>query len=566
MKSAMTTLATIAALLGVSMSTGCQRSTTLETWWVDSLVKIFPDTRPERTQGEPQLVAVRNQHVSLQLAVRSSLAVRNLTANLAPLTSSNGDRIESASVRPVGYVPVAWHTTDTPAEERVGEAPGWFPDPLLDFPLDLPPQQTHSLWISIRVPEKATGLYRGTLEITSGTQSLARQDFLLTVRAATVPHDRSLKVTNWFSLGETISRQFYGLQVYSEEWWQLVENVAQVLAQHRQNVILTPVLDLVEVRLQGGQLRYDFARFDRWVETFRRAGAIGYLEGTHLLGRTGGYETPLAVGLYALSRHGKPERLSLPPDDPRVGTFLSSFLPALNQHLEEKGWKEIYLQHILDEPHGAEPPYYGRIAEYVRRHLPGVRTIDAVDAAHLPQEVQKYCDIWVPLLGRFDDKLQGLQERVQSGREVWFYTCLFPTGKYPNRLIDYPLLKVQLLHWLNFRHGLAGFLHWGGNHWTPDPMKATQPIINENTTLLPAGDAFIVYPDRPNKSIRSSIRLEIMREGIEDYELLKLLSCRRPERAAELARQAIPELTDYVRTPTAFRKIQSDLIDQLDGL
>jgi hypothetical protein len=44
----------------------------------------------------------------------------------------------------------------------------------------------------------------------------------------------------------------------------------------------------------------------------------------------------------------------------------------------------------------------------------------------------------------FDVQLMDL------GGEVWFYTCLFPNKRYPNRLIDYPLLKVRLLHWLDF--------------------------------------------------------------------------------------------------------------------
>ncbi len=39
----------------------------------------------------------------------------------------------------------------------------------------------------------------------------------------------------------------------------------------------------------------------------------------------------------------------------------------------------------------------------------------------------------------------------------------WPAGRHLNRFIDYPLLKVRLLHWFNFRHNLTGFLHWGGN-------------------------------------------------------------------------------------------------------
>ena len=235
----------------------------------------------------------------------------------------------------------------------------------------------------------------------------------------------------------------------------------------------------------------------------------------------------------------------------------------LNAHLEAKGWKGIYLQHILDEAHGTEPPEYARYAAMVKRYLPGVRTMDAVDAEHMPSELQENCDVWVPQLGRFDDQMDLLNARMKSGHEVWFYTCLFPNKRYLNRLIDYPLLKVRLLHWLNFRYGFTGFLHWGWNYWSPEPMNDTQPVIDNNTQLLPPGDAFIVYPDPAHKSVHSSIRLEAMREGIEDYELLRVLKEKDPAEAERLANQAIRNFTDYVRDVPDFRGMERQLLEAL---
>jgi hypothetical protein len=85
-------------------------------------------------------------------------------------------------------------------------------------------------------------------------------------------------------------------------------------------------------------------------------------------------------------------------------------------------------------------------------------------------------------------------------------------------------------------------------------------VINDGTTLLPAGDNAIVYPWPEKYTVLSSIRLEAMREGIEDYELLVALSKRDPAKARELAAEAIPHFTDYVRDVSAFRKIQTKLL------
>ncbi|HUU06699.1 MAG TPA: DUF4091 domain-containing protein [Patescibacteria group bacterium] len=536
------------------------------TWFVDSLVKVFPGDLPgtHRLAG-PEFAAARNQHVSIQLALRSARPLPDVSAEITPLEGSPGPRISSGVVHAVGYVVVGSHTKNTPVEERIGEAPGWFPDPLWDLPMALEPNRTRSLWATIAVPaDAAPGLYRGAVVLRTGKRLLARKEFRVRVYAATVPERRSLKVTNWVNLGDKTSRQFYGFPQFSEDWWTWVANFAVVLADHRQNVIYTPLLDLIPARADGDRLAYDFDNFDRWVETFRQAGVIGTIEGSHLLDRDGSYDAPLIVRTRQLV-DGRVVEMRLPPDDPRVETFLTDFLVALDAHLGLKGWKPIYLQHILDEPHGAEPPYYARFGELVRRVLPGVSTMDAMDAATMSAELKKYCDVWVPQLGQFDDQMELIGSRIRGGSEVWFYTCLFPTQRYLNRLIDYPLLKVRLLHWLNFRYDLAGYLHWGGNYWTPEPVNDTQPVIDANTELLPAGDAFIVYPDAERKSVFSSIRLEAMREGIEDYELLRQLKERSPGEAERLARAAIGSFTEYVRDPAAFRRIQKSLLEALSG-
>ena len=53
-----------------------------------------------------------------------------------------------------------------------------------------------------------------------------------------------------------------------------------------------------------------------------------------------------------------------------------------------------------------------------------------------------------------------------------------------------------------------------------------------------------------------------MREGIQDYELLVALAKKDPAKARALAREAIPEFSDYVRDVRAFRRLQARLLGQ----
>jgi len=525
---------------------------------------VFPtDVRGAHALRSAEFVGARNQHVSVQLATRSNGPISGLTVEAKPLEGGAGGSISSVEVHHVAYVVVGSHTPGSPPDELVGVAPGWYPDVLEDFPFDLEARRTAPIRVTIHIPtDAAPGVYEGSIIVRSGGRLLARKRYRLKVVSALVPEEMSLKVTNWFTLDDKTSQQFYGVVAFSPEWWKLVGNVAHMLADHRQNVIMTPLYTLIQPRLEGGSLQYDFTNFDRWVETFKQAGAVGYIEGSHILERAGSYDAALLVPTFQVV-DGKPQVLSLPPDDPRVEPSLSAFLAALGQHLKEKSWDKIYFQHVLDEAHGIEPPYYGKFAALVHREMPGIPTLDAIDAAHMPEAIQNNCDVWVPQLGRFDEQMALLEQRMGSGHAVWFYTCLYPQKRYLNRLMDFPLIKVRLLQWLDFRYGFTGFLHWGGNYWTPKPLLDTQAVIDSNTELLPSGDAFVVYPDREHMTFRSSIRFEAMREGIEDYEMLRALKGRDSAAAEQICSSAVSSFTDYVRDAAAFRSIELKLLDAL---
>jgi hypothetical protein len=85
-------------------------------------------------------------------------------------------------------------------------------------------------------------------------------------------------------------------------------------------------------------------------------------------------------------------------------------------------------------------------------------------------------------------------------------------------------------------------------------MKDTQPVFAQDTGYPPPGDAYLTYPDRDARSVLSSIRLEQLREGMEDYSLLVELARQRPEAARALAGQT-------VRDAGQFRAIQRKLLD-----
>jgi hypothetical protein len=552
-------------LLFVLVAAGCNATSSLRTWYVDSLVKVFPGDQPGTKElTDKTWIVARNGHVNIQLALRSKKAIPNLWVELkAPERA--GQELE-AKARWVDYVAVGSNPPGTPFDELAQTAPGLFPDPLMEtWPFELRPATTQPLWITVyAAADVQPGEYSGTVTCFADQEKLKSMDFTVRVAAATVPSEQKLKVTNWFSFSYDPAtpdlRRHYKIAPYSDQHWELLGNLGRVMAAHKQNVILTPVMMLAQPSIAGGMIRYDFSRLDRWVETFQQAGVIGTIEGGHLLGRSGGFFTPMVVPAYVIEG-GRVVSKSLDTDDPRAEQFLASFLTALSAHLREKGWEKQYIQHVSDEPHDREAPIYNRYSKIIHKYLPGVPTIDAVG---LDQDISFFadvCDIWVPVLSSFDHQLDKIRAHVERGGQVWFYTCIGPQGRYLNRFIDLPLIKTRLLHWFNFRYDLTGFLHWGGSSWGPKPFQNVQTVINDNRTLLPAGDNAIVYPNPAKLSVLSSIRLEAMREGVEDYELLAALAAADPVKAQDLAKAAIPNINDYVRDVPAFRKLQRQLLE-----
>jgi len=523
-------------------------------WPVDPLVKVFRDTPPPTGAVAPfEALAARNEYESAQFVLRAAVPLTNVRARVEGLAEAE------ASL--VGFVPLRANTRKTPDEEVVRKAPGLFPDPLLPPALDkLDADTSLPIWVSFHVPKGQRPGVRKARLVVEADQGRLEQPFTARVVRATLPDERTLAVTNWFAAGGPRFKGFHGVDDWSDAHWKVLEHYARVMAAYRQNVVLTPIYSLIDFGVgPDGRLAFGFERFDRWVRLFQAAGVIGQIEGGHLGTRPGGeWAAPRFVIRLRVIEGSKVLEKWGHPGEPAVEEFLSQFLPAIEKHLTDKGWLGIYTQHLCDEPIKENAESYRILAALARKYAPKLRRIDANHYAELVGSL----DVWVPQLNYYDQALDFYRERQKAGDEVWIYTCLAPTGTYPNRLIDYSLLKVRLLHWVNFRFGATGYLHWGWNQWSvKDPFADVEPPHGQGV-FLPPGDAWIVYPSK-ERVLLSSIRFEAMRDGIEDYELLQLLAKKSPEKAHALAERLVPRIATPEKNVARFRQVRRELLEAL---
>jgi hypothetical protein len=538
-------------------------------WVADPMTKVFrEDEPPANPPAGITIHAARGEYESAQVCLRTTAAVRQVQVVASDLQGKAGT-IPAAAVtwNPVGYVPLAKNTSDTPAAELCCKAPVEVPDPLLPpAPVDVEAGRTQPLWITVHVPrEAAAGGYTGKLTVRwEGGE--AEVPLALTVWPFAIPETQHLSFTNWIS-PEALAK-YYKVAVYSDAFFGILGRYARACAEHHQNILWIG-LGVVGITQQAdGTFAYDWGTFDRWVEVVSANGCGRSIEIQQLGGWKDGNWDNSEIVLHGYGvKLPSGETKTLPAEE-----VLPKLLPALEAHLQARGWMGKTLIHIADEPAVHHVASYAKVSDWVHSLAPHLRRIDAIEAP----DFTGHLEVWVPKLNHLYNWLPHYEKARDGGAEIWFYTCCHPMGAFPNRFLDFPLIKTRILQWYNWRFGLSGYLHWGLNFWDDDPLHST------GNPQLPPGDSWIVYPG-PDGPL-SSIRWEALRDGFEDYEYLWLLADRSRQvahdlgvpaeafppgqRSDELAHRLVRTMIDYAHDPAALRAVREEIaaeIMQLDA-
>jgi len=546
----------------------------IEHWTTHSLDKVFPESeKPPAAAAEIRLKAARNETEDAQVALRlpRGVEVDRAAFRLGALRGPGGAEIppEAQSAHWEWFI----YVTHNPPQNRdpatyLRRAPAFFPDAFLEEPeIRIRDEWTQPLWYSVRVPRDAPpGRYEGALDIEldvrDGDRVRIRVPVELDVWPFELPERFHLHHTEWFWPEAFVYT--HGVKLWSEEHWGWIEKVAADMGAHKQDMILTRFTpwggreserpSLVEMtRRRDGSFSFDFSRLDRWVETFKTAG-VDWIEGGHVARRLGGWESQIAFKRFPVREEGggfvntSREAMS----DEEFEPLLEALLKAVYAHLRKRGWHLKYVQHVSDEPIPQNLESWKRCASRVREWLPGVPRIDAVETEGL----DGYCELRVPQIHRIT-----APSTLREPEQLWSYVCLSPQGIYPNRFLDYASIRNRIIFWLSWTLGLKGFLHWGYNAWrawtgVPAPIPISPwtdatggSIYCQDRNPLPAGDPHIVYPGRT--SVCSSIRWEVVRKGMEDYEYLWLLDDLAKAAANDAAKRRAEDLLERVRDEVA---------------
>jgi hypothetical protein len=559
--------ATMAALgwLAGSALAATDTGGSLAVWAVDPHVKVFRDTQAPKAAESVTLRAASNEYESGQVAIRSGLPLKGVRVELSPLRLADGTGtigLDHFTASFVGFIPVKKNTHDSEAV-WIRRAPCEIPDVLLESQtLDVQADSTQPVWLTVFVPKDATpGVYRGEVTVVAGERRAA-VPVTLTVDPFTLPDERHLYVTNWFSLQNIIKAHKTG--AFNDAFWKMLDRYARLMAAHRQNVARVE-WNVIDVDQQtDGSLTFSYRHFDDLVEIYQRAGMADRLEIAHVGGAKNGWGTEVALASVTATDKKTGKLIDLGPEQ-----GLKPLLVDLERHLDQRGWLSKSMIHVSDEPMLKNLASWRKASDFVHQAAPRLRRIDAIETIDFAGALE----VWVPKLSHFDHWRQAFEARRADG-EFWYYICCDPCGNlYPNRFLDFPLSRVRVLHWINFTERLPGYLHWGLNYWGEDPFGTPDES-------LPPGDTHVIYPGASGPL--SSIRWEIERESIEDYEYLWLLCAKTEEvkkrlgpaaawldprrRAEELARQVVPAIADCEKDPAKILAIRGAIADEIIAL
>ena len=214
-------------------------------------------------------------------------------------------------------------------------------------------------------------------------------------------------------------------------------------------------------------------------------------------------------------------------------------------------WLEKGYFYYVDEPTNADLLYALRShGQRLETTYPGYRqvspfftniTIDGMDQVSF---MQPYTQIWCTKIFAFtprdksiisgaqylttvlqDQQYGTFEERMKAevagGDELWLYFCWEPNQPYANWLATGDGTEPVVTIWQCKMTDATGVLYWGSTYWSADPYNDLASTVITSVY----GDGVLLYSGAEVGIYEavSSFRLENIRLGIQDYQMLDML-------------------------------------------
>lgn len=535
-------------------------------WTETKTVRLLRDAPPQ-TQREVHLQAAKNEWESFQIFVRASNGKSAVRVRAGDLKGPGGHVLPARDVRLFRE-----HALELAQGTYRNESfqPGWYPDPLIPdrhpltgkplregrfraFPFDLPPKQTHGIWIDIHVPpETPAGKYQGVYQMIAQDTEPVSIPVELTVWDFTLPRVAALRT----ALGSPAARMrsYYrqragqGIEPEPSDWEAVERQCAELVSRHRINA--TPPASLLTLAEQPDG---SFRLTDDQLQQLRQF-----------------------VGEFHVNAIQVPRPTGIARDPVAEQERLRAWLSGWNSVPGALGRPDIvFYTYLRDEPNDEEAYRFVQTWGRAIREAKSVVKVLVVEQTWSQNDdwgdLYGAVDIWCPLFSLFRE--ESARRRQQAGETIWTYTALCQGEPTPWWHIDYPLLHYRVPAWTAWHYRIRGLLYWGGmSFWqaVDDPWTdgATYPRPDQRSGgRVYNGEGTLVYPGRAvgYEGIAPSLRLKTLRDAIEDYDYLALLEERgQSAKAAPIVQRLVQSWFQWEKDPAAYEAARAALAELLE--
>lgn len=508
----------------------------IRVWAVPAEQKVRPKDKVETTNliwtGDKKLISVAgagNEHVPFQVVITAPIpegwrpkAPDGFFISATDLTSATGKVIPKKQISLFLEHYIQIYAMSSP----IG-ATGYWPDALapLTDPFSMQAQYAvvgnRPLWIDILVPSATpAGKYSGKLLVLKDGNPVETLGIQLDVYSFSLPEQTHL--ITYFNVSKGELGSFYNKAPDSPEIDQLSQSYFDFLYSHRLETWFNePLVPEVKVNGDIAEVKFNDQRYDFYLNKRKTKRVI------------------LEAGPHDLIRQIKAE-----PFSPSFNKVIKSYLTAVDSYFKKHGWNDrLVFNSPIDEPNTKKDYEETRKwAQLVHEAAPGVHFLatespvsDNPDWGTLRGYVNNFC-VHGNTLNDPNVRQALLEEQAKGGEATWYISCdqAYPQ---PNYFIDAPAMDPVMVPWITARYHMNGILYWAANFWnqTPDPWLdpvtyisgfdcSNGWVLNGEGSLIYPGDHTKQYTGQQNVSGPvSSIRFELLREGIEDYEYLCLI-------------------------------------------
>ena len=525
----------------------------LRLWTAAAGWKVFPENPlPNVSADVVSIQAAANEAECAQLVVTPTQALEGVRVDVVDMKGLSAAAVE---VLRVSCVDVRVPTDRTCA-------PGLWPDPIERQTEDgcrVAADESQAFWVRVKPPKGTPpGIYRGALEVRAEGHAAQRVPLEVEVFGFELPDVMTCETA--FGCNMARVDRICRLKTVADRR-RAYDAYFRILGEHHISVYEPDPTRPLKVTWKGlenpstAEPSFNWDEWDAGIERSLREWHMNTVR-VPVCGLGGG----------TYQNRWEPKIAGFKGGTPEYETLMGRYLGALEAHLEAKGWLPRSYVYWFDEPAPKDYEFVSNGFAHLKRYAPRLRRMLT---EQVEPELMDGVNLWCPVSHCFHktDRTAALAR----GDTFWWYVCCGPKAPYATEFIDKPGTELRVWLWQTWKEGVTGVLIWDTVYWTggmmyrdagfpQDCWEDPQSWCDSSAVPWGNGDGRFLYPPRATCDRTrtgpvldppvETYRLEMLRDGLEDYEYMAILRRLDPDNALlAVPPDVTASMTEFTRDP-----------------